>query len=89
MSDAETADRILKCDPVEPAVSEIASRVVGIVGDGQPGAVAHLSDRMDEVVRAEVRLAIESSLDKARKIVEDAQQRDSLQDRDAQDLCSS
>lgn len=71
VTDAEAAEWILGTRPVRPAVSEIASRVVGIVGGRQPVATAHLWDSMDDVVRAEIKSAIESALRKARRIIEE------------------
>ena len=70
LTDAEAADWILEADPLEPAIHEIASRIVGILSR-RPGAAAPLRDRMDELVRAEVRSAIEAALHRAVKLAED------------------
>jgi len=38
LTDAEAADWILESDPLEPAIHEIASRIVGILSRRGPGA---------------------------------------------------
>jgi hypothetical protein len=72
LTDAEAADWILGSDPLEPAIHEVASRIVGILSRRQPGGAGALRDSMDELVRAEVRSTIESALARAGKLADGA-----------------
>jgi hypothetical protein len=72
LTDSELVLLVMQAGPVNDAVNEIASRVVGIVGLQTPGATAHLSMRLDEIAQAEIATAVLNVIICARKITEEA-----------------
>ena len=75
LTDSELVLLVMQAGPVEDAVNEIASRVIGLVGAPIPGATAHLSMRLDEIAQAEVVKAVTNVIGQARKIIEEAETR--------------